>query len=414
MTLKEESSHSLVDWLLLDLNSFFASCEQQNNPKLRNKPVAVVPMLTDSTCCLAASYEAKKHGIKTGTSVRDAKQLCPQTIFIVARHKLYVEYHHKILEAVESCWPISKVLSIDEVALELTGSHRQIEKATALCLQLKKALREKVGEYLKCSIGVSTNILLAKVASDMQKPDGLVFIRKEDIPHKLLPLKLRDFPGIGHRMEERLHQHGILSVKELYEKDPKQMRKVWGGVLGENFYQSIRGKQIEISKNSTRSIGHQHVLPPLLRNREKSFSVLKKLLAKAAERMRKEGYRVKQLSVQIKSLHPKYYWENHMRFTSTQNTLTLTKILNQLLKEYPLNHVPHRVGVVLFELIPLQEYQLSFFEEEERGELMQAIDKLNSKYGRNTLYFGGYSSKKDNSSTKIAFQRVPELFEFET
>ena len=117
-----------VNWLFVDLNSYFASVEQEDRPELRNRPVAVVPMLTDTTVCLAASYEAKALGIKTGTTVRDARNLCPEIIFVEARHQLYVEYHHRIIAAVESVLPVSAVLSIDEMACRLIGRERPLHR----------------------------------------------------------------------------------------------------------------------------------------------------------------------------------------------------------------------------------------------------------------------------------------------
>ena len=106
-----------VNWLFVDLNSYFASVEQQDRPELRGKPVGVVPMMADTTCCIAASYEAKAHGVKTGTIVADAKRMCPNMVFVEGRHELYVDYHHRIVEAVESCVPVTAVMSIDEMEI---------------------------------------------------------------------------------------------------------------------------------------------------------------------------------------------------------------------------------------------------------------------------------------------------------
>lgn len=117
-----------LSWLFLDLNSYFASIEQQLRKELRDKPVAVVPVMADSTCCIAASYEAKKFGIKTGTVVSEAKKLCPSPKLVEARHQTYVECHHQIVEAVESCLPVASVASIDEMACQLTGSNRKLKK----------------------------------------------------------------------------------------------------------------------------------------------------------------------------------------------------------------------------------------------------------------------------------------------
>src|SRR5208283_4193392 len=111
-------------WLVADLNSYFASCEQQEDPRLRGKPVAVAPLIADTTCAIAASYAAKAYGVKTGTKIGEAKRMCPDLIVVQSRPKLYVEYHHRILDAIEACIPIEHVMSIDEVACTLDRSQR--------------------------------------------------------------------------------------------------------------------------------------------------------------------------------------------------------------------------------------------------------------------------------------------------
>jgi nucleotidyltransferase/DNA polymerase involved in DNA repair len=186
-----------VQWLFLDLNAFFASCEQQEAPALRGKPVIVVQTLTDSAVAIAASYAAKAFGIKTGTIVNEARRLCPDVMPVQANHRLYTEYHERILAAVDTCLPVEKVMPIDEMACRLMGTERQVDVACTLALRVKRALREQVGECLTCSIGIAPNVFLGKVGSDLQKPDGLVVITHEDLPGILLGLDLQDIYGIG-------------------------------------------------------------------------------------------------------------------------------------------------------------------------------------------------------------------------
>ena len=132
-----------VEWLFLDLNAFFASCEQQEAPALRGKPVIVVQTPTDSAVAIAASYAAKAFGIKTGTLVRDARQLCPDIITVQANHHLYTDYHERILKAVDTCIPVEKVCSIDEMACRLMGTERQVPFARELALKIKRALHDR-------------------------------------------------------------------------------------------------------------------------------------------------------------------------------------------------------------------------------------------------------------------------------
>ena len=168
--------------LFVDLNAYFASVEQQVRPELRGRPIAVAPVIADTTCCIASSYEARPFGIKTGTPVGEAKKLCPELIVVHARPKLYVEYHHKILEAADTVLPVEEVESVDEFRCRLIGTERNRPEAVRLALAMKKAIRHRVGNFLRCSIGIAPNRLLAKVGTNLQKPDGLVVIESGELP----------------------------------------------------------------------------------------------------------------------------------------------------------------------------------------------------------------------------------------
>ena len=130
--------------LLVDFNSYFASVEQQVEPRLRGKPLGVVPMMADTTVCIAASVEAKRFGVKTGTKVGDAKKMCPNMEFVVARHELYIDYHHRAVAAVDTVVPVRAVLSIDEMDCELTGRWREPARAMKIAHEVKAAIRARV------------------------------------------------------------------------------------------------------------------------------------------------------------------------------------------------------------------------------------------------------------------------------
>ena len=261
-----------VNWLFLDLNSYFASVEQEVRPELRNRPVAVVPALVDTTFCIAASYEAKARGVKTGTMVKDAKELCPEIVLVEGRHELYSEYHHRIVAAVESCVPVAAVLSVDEMACRLIGQERPLLAAMEIGRRAKEAIRKQVGSTLKCSVGLATNRYLAKVASDMEKPDGMVALTRDILREALATLKLQDLPGVGVKTEKRLNEKGILSMADLMavlERDHgrEATGELWGSVWGERMWHWLRGDDFDLDEHEVpKSVGHQHVLAPALRN----------------------------------------------------------------------------------------------------------------------------------------------------
>lgn len=397
-------------WLFLDLNSFFASVEQADNPALRHKPVGVVPMIVDSTCCLAASYEAKAFGVKTGTSLRDAKKMCPGIIFIVADHRKYIRYHKQILEAVESCYPISAVLSIDEMAFELTGRDSIEENAIKKAYQMKEAIYKKVSPALSCSIGLAPNRYLGKVGSDMQKPDGLVIIRPDEIPTVFYSLKIKDFPGIGHRMEKRFFDYGCYTVEELYKLSASQLKTIWGGIIGEEFWQLIRGENLLDKATQTRTIGHSRVIAPEHR-RDRSYikAICMQLLTKACIRLRDGNLYARVLQFNAKYLDntEKSYWGKKIKFEETQNTLFLTSELDKILRKLPTGNIL-QIGITLMGLVQEKAHQMSLFEDKRDKPLMEAIDKLNKKHHKNLIYPASSNLCSDKTPAKIAFSRIPE------
>jgi len=144
-------------WLYVDFNSYFASVEQQLRPELRGKPIAVVAVETDYTCAIAASYEARALGVKTGTPIYEAKRLCPGLICVLARHERYVEFHHRLIEEIEQHIPVTAVCSIDEVACRLMDNEISVERSTEIAQSIKNGIAKHIGPYMRCSIGIAPN-----------------------------------------------------------------------------------------------------------------------------------------------------------------------------------------------------------------------------------------------------------------
>ena len=421
----------LLNWLFVDMNSYFASVEQDARPELRGLPVAIVPMMADTTCCIAASYEAKAHGVKTGTMVAEAKRMCPGLQLVEARHQLYVAYHHRIVEAVESCLPVTAVLSIDEMACRLMGRERPLLAAMALARQVKARIRERVGPMIRSSVGLATNRFLAKVASDMEKPDGLVALTPDILPGALRQLALRDLPGIGARMEKRLNDKGIHTMEELLALDGQRSGEVWGSVLGERLWHWLQGEDFEIDEaEHMKSMSHQHVLGPEMRTLEKTWAVALKLLHKAAMRLRAGGLWAGSvgLAIGFAGLRgekmptsnygvPKRGWKAEMRVSECQDNLTLIAALSRLWESRPSGpeyERPYFVGVHLNGLVPDRLHSLNLFdgseEEQSRARLLTAMDTLNNKYGMSTLAPATMLTAFRAAPTRIAFHTIPELF----
>lgn len=319
---------------MVDFNSFFASVEQQFRPELRGRPVAVAPVKAETTCAIAASYEARPFGIKTGTPIAEARRKCPGLVVVVARPPLYVEKHLELVEIIDSCMHVEKTWSIDEMECDLTGAWRQREKAIELARKIKRTIAERAGEWLRCSIGIAPNHLLAKLASDLEKPDGFVVIEEHELPQHLHGLKLQDFSGISDAMEARLRAHRISTVEQLCAASKDELRAAWNGVTGEWMWRALRGENVRWQQGENRSIGHSHVLAPTQRNETDARAVLHRLLQNAAMRLRKIRHFAGVLSLSIRYLDHQR-WGESLRFQETQDTIEFIHVLNQLWEHRP-------------------------------------------------------------------------------
>lgn len=451
---------NFYQWLFLDLNSYFASVEQQDHPALRGKPIIVTPSPSEYTCAIAASYEAKKFGIKTGTKIMDAKRLCPQLICVPARHDVYVRYHHRIIEEAAKHVPIFKICSIDEFSSKLPARFHSREKIIQLAAQLKSALHHAIGPAIHCSIGVSSNSFLAKIASDMQKPNGLVMLDHSNVPARLFDLRLTDLPGINVRMEYRLARGNIWSVEDFWNSSPKQMRAIWGSVTGERFWYHLHGYELPEIETKSSMIGHSRILDPEHRSPEVALLVARRLILKAASRLRRAGFYAGKLALSVRETsltssvrmgkeesHPpptagRSYDCVHRFITPISDNQEFLKTIDLMWAKMIRDLRPHRlkkISVAMFDLYQAQERMRDLFEdmpiigdqsdqsggqhtasllrgpqaEEKSLALSEVMDQINAKYGAETLQIGiSPKTQAGYVGTKIAFHRIPQMEEF--
>ena len=416
-------------WLYLDLNSYFASVEQQLDPSIRGRPVVVAPVDTDATSAIAASYEAKAFGIRTGTKIYEARALCRDLVVVPGRHEDYVRFHHRIIAEVDRHVPVTAVCSIDEVACRLMDNENDVAAVTALAARIKAGIRANVGECLTSSIGVAPNRLLAKIAADMMKPDGLTILEATTLKARLSGLKLSDIPGVGRNMERRLATAGIVDMARLLALDERQSRLAWGSVWGERMHWLLQGAELPDVPTETRSIGHSHVLGPERRSPDRARLVARRLLAKAATRLRRADRRTGLLVLAVKA-EPSdgakgAKWAASARLPQVMDTVTLLTALDALwarmLAEFPARRFL-QVAVTLGELGAGDAVQLHLFDggaaldtnaETRRLALSRAMDKVNSRWGRDAVTMGHDEGGASRSSgPRIAFTRIPEMAEF--
>lgn len=421
-------SDSPLRWLFLDLNSYFASVEQQVRPDLRGKPVVVAPVDSDTTSAIAASYEAKAFGIRTGTPIWEAKRKCRDLIVTPARHDRYVEYHDRIVAEVERHIPVTRVCSIDEVACRLMDNENGAAEVRDLARRIKAGIAANVGEYLKCSIGVAPTRLVAKIACDMRKPDGLTIIGAHELPERLFSLKLTDIPGIGAKMERRFAQKNILSIQDLMARGPKRAGDAWGAVNGDRLWWSLSGFDLPDIETRRRSVGHSQVLSPRNRDLDAALQTARRLCLKAASRLRRMGYATRALVLHAR-IEPDTKFVARQRLPATQDSFSLLDLLARLWPRLEAAArragTPHirMIGITLGEIEPANHEQLALFDRDDinhamarearRLRLSQAMDKANARFGRNAVTLGPLlGGRIDRVGAKIAFHRIPEIAEF--
>lgn len=472
--------------LFVDLNSYFASVEQQLQPWLRDKPMAVAPVHGPSACCIAVSYEAKKFGVKTGMTVGEALPLCPLLEITPARPEEYVRFHHAILAAVDTVIPVDRVFSIDEFSCKLMRGEREPEQAAKIARKVKDAILNNVGERLRCSVGIAPNRFLAKVGTDMMKPDGLVILQQQDLPSKLYTLSLTDLPGIGQKMGARLNAQGIHTVKQLCACTENEMQELWHSIVGQRWYHWLRGEELDEFPTKKRSIGHQHVLGPEHRDAHLARGVAIRLLHKAAARARHLGYLPQAMSLRVHLEEPRDYshgaggrstkrpntwggwgamsWHDTVHLPGgVGDTLSLIEQLAKMWDRSPAttgmkrtvdelverahdpllfskdvrrdtrdqsstdHHAPALsrnaalennkervrvkfVDVTLHDLVAVKAATMPLFEHERnRMALARAMDEVNRKHGKNTVYAASMHEAKDSAKGGIAFSSVPDL-----
>jgi DNA polymerase-4 len=398
-----------MNWMLTDMDSYFASVEQHFRPELRGRPVGVIPVETDSTCVIAASYEAKRLGVKIGTGVREARQLCPGISLVKAHPKIYVQVHQRILQSVDQCAEVHRVYSIDEWTVRLRGEERQPDKARKLARDIKRRILEDFGPWMTCSIGIAPTRLLAKIASELQKPNGLTVLSVDDMPHRIENLSLDDLCGIGNGMLARLNRYGIRNIRELWEVSREQAVRIWGSVSGTHWWAGFHGHDEPELPTRRRSMSHGNVLAPRFRNEEGACCIMARLVCKLAQRLRRNGYLAKSLRISV-SDERGWSFSEEIGLPSVNDTPTLLQQFYVLWRRRTPGVCPiKKVDVSVAGLVSASQVPRPLFDEIEKLQrLSQTIDEINKRWGSLTVYFGPVHYYRQLMENKIAFGRIPD------
>ncbi len=403
--------------LYIDFDGFFASCEEQADPGLHGRPVGVIPFVgARNSCVIAANAAAKRFGVTTGTAIAEARRLCPRITLAPQRPDHYVRIHHRVVAAVLSVLPVDVVCSIDELAAVLGERDRPEEIAG----KIKRRIRRAVGERITCSIGCAPNRWLAKIAADLDKPDGLTVLFPCDLPGPLLNLGLDALPGVGGRMRARLKRGGIATVEDVWNATPGRLRSLWGNVNGARFWYALHGYAVEPPVTKRGSIGHSRVLPPGERSVQLARPMARQLVVKAARRLRREGLLARRLILSADFFNAPA-WTASTIVARANDDLTCLDALSVIwaaLARARDRATLFRITVSFDRFIPSDEAQLElpFENPDERRRLARlntAVDSINGRYARTLVGYGGCAPPGGYAGAKIACGRIPRLEDFQ-
>lgn len=394
----------------IDLNSCFASVEQQANPKLRGKPIAVAAYTTPSGCILAPSVESKQLGITVGMRVREAKLLCPTLIVLPPDPWKYRNVHMRLRTLLETYTDKVVPKSIDEFVLNLEGYPAYELGMEHTAQEIKTRIKQEIGEWLRVSIGIGPNRFLAKTAAGLHKPDGLDVIQKENVESVYASLPLMKLCGIKANNAARLNSCHIFTTLDFYHASISQLKTAFASVVGYYWYTRLHGWEMDDVEFERGSFGNSYALPDTRSTPEELSPLLTKLVEKTGSRMRKEGYRARGVHVSIL-----YRSGNHWHKGVTVSDLLfdsrdIYKAAYRILCRSPYRSPVANLAVSCFSLEQSSATQEHLFSDIGKQEnLVKAIDAINDKWGDFVITPGRMMGLSEKIIDRISFGNIKEL-----
>lgn len=411
--------------LHVDINSYFATLEQQANPNLRGKPVGVAGKGEgERTVVAGASIEAKKFGIRSGMSTWEARRLCPQLIIIPANYDRYIFTSKRIFSLIERFSPTVDIFSIDEVFVEINSKSeipnpKQIQNqksqlskslnfsedfiylhAAAIAKQIKQLIRRQIGEWVTCSIGISYGKTLAKLASELKKPDGLTIIRPADFPKIAESTPIEALCGIGFRLQPRLNQMGIMTIADLGRYPKVNLIKAFGDCTGSWLTRIGNGIDDNILRSfrelpQEKSVGHSYTLPRDIASFNEARKVLLLLAERVGARLRKKGLMGKTVSFYVRFFDRTGWGQTEKQAEYLNDGYAIYRAGCRL-SEKILQPKPIRLlSITVSDLVEqIRVTRPLFLEQHRYDRLIKAIDRVNRRYGELTVFRGQLANLK--------------------
>ncbi len=374
--------------LCVDMDAFFASVEQRDNPALRGKPVAITGA-GERTVITTSSYEARSFGVRTGMTVQEGKRLCPHLIFVVGNNRKYGRICSQMEEICRRFTPDIEIYSIDEVFLDVTGSHHLFGGPENIAKRIRQEVNDDLG--LTCTIGMGHNVLIAKLASDLAKPDGLRWIGKDTLAEVMETLPVKKLWGIGSHTEEKLRSMGIRTCGEL-GRAPLPLLTRRFGIMGKHLKGMGNGeleRPLEIVTPDPKSIGHSITLPKDIWKREELLACLLGLSERVGRRARRYGHKGRKIALTVRYADFKTFTKQTTLPAHTNDTGDIYRSATAILDGIDLRSSVRLLGVSLSDFGVGGE-QMGLFEKDDhkkREAVTRALDTVNDRFGEHTITF---------------------------
>lgn len=391
----------------VDLNSCFATIEQQARPSLRGRPVGVTNRRSKNTAIITASYEAKQYGISVGTRVADAKKLCPDIAIVESDPPKYRYVYHVLLRILQQYSPNVQMKSIDEGVVDMSHATPELQQRAMsdIGAEIKEQLRTTVGCAMRCNVGISTNRFLAKTAAGLNKPDGMDSIDHTTIEQVLARLELRDLTGIADANARRLESVGIMTPLQFYRAEKSVLRDmVFKSICGDQWYQRLRGYEVDDLQSTVKSIGRQYVCESNGLSRRDVRERLHHLVESVGEKVRSNGVAARGVGVYVRPYEGVQWRKTTTTALPFYSNEALWSLVEQLFNASPEVGV-REVGVWCYLLEPIAGSQVALF-----GDTLacgagysEAIDDINGRFGERTIHSASTLGTDDFVSSKVPF-----------
>lgn len=400
--MRNDYNHESPLIMHVDLNSAFATIEQQARPLLRGRPVAVVNRRTEHTSIITASYEAKACGVKVGMSFIEAARLAPGLVAVESDPVKYRYVYKQLTAILKDYSPHVVMKSIDEGVIDL---HHLVNRRPLIDIgyEIKQRLRDEIGCAMRCNVGIGPNRFLAKTAAGLHKPDGLDEINHTTLRKTLASLKLTDLTGIAGRNEARLNAVGIYTPLQFLDSDEVTLQRiVFKSIVGQQWYRRLRGHEVDDYESDMKRVGRQYVLESRTLTRQQILQRLHHLCESVGSRMRLQDKVARGVYVYARTAERQYWHASRMCQLSFYSDAAIYNLAEQLFHRAPENI--REIGIHCYGLSEDDDPQMSLFGDTlaREHQLVSAIDAVNQSYGERTIH-----SADTLQTSKFVKQKIP-------